>query len=141
MITILILASRQEEKYVKEFWKHLGHLRRQFPGVQWPEPFYIENMRSDTALDSKPSLIIGCMSPTFLEAIFATPILRELIEEATIKAPFIFKRCAWDEWPSPFADKTALVQGSKNIISEQSNKDAVFVVAVNRLKEVVCKYT
>lgn len=136
-ITLFILASRKEERYVSEFWKHLALARRQMQGVVWTNPLYVEDMISANAVVSvmpERYVVIGCMSNAFVAELLDQPAIREVIEGATRKIPFAIAPCQWDQPPCPFAGKQ---QVGRVPIASTSNKDEEFVYAVRRIRDTL----
>jgi hypothetical protein len=133
MKTIIILASKQDEAPVDQFWKHTVMLRRTTPNITWVQPLFTEDLVSSQALvpaQETPFIIIGCMSVVFLAQIFEQPAIRELIEQAQIRMPLILSPCAWNDRPSPFAGLYPL---NDQAISQTSSKDAAFFSSAQRL--------
>ncbi len=137
MITIFILASRSDERYITDFWKHLAAARRSLPGVQWVNPLYVEDMLSTNAVVPalpQPYVVIGCLSKTFLSEVFDQPALREMILQADRAMPLLIRSCEWNTFPSPFAKKAPFINEA---ISEGSSSDALFVRVVSRLRQTL----
>jgi|SRR5713226_9692718 len=139
MVTVFILASRDDERHVKDLWSHLVMLRRQIAGVTWAT-IYIEDMANSHAIvlvPSEPYIVIGCLSNVFLSLLWDSPALREVIDGAYVQVPFIISSCGWDEYPSPFADKVPLV--NQAIAEQGRRKDSLLTDAVRRLRDVVIR--
>jgi hypothetical protein len=140
MITVFILASRHDERHVRDLWMHTVMLRRQMAGVMWANPLYVEDMVNVNALvpvQQDPYIVIGGLSPVFVSSLLDEPALREMIEGAYVKIPFIISSCGWNEYPCPFADKVPLI---KQAIAEQGRmKDSLLTDAVRRLRDVVIR--
>jgi hypothetical protein len=139
IIAVFILASRNERQYVEEFWMHLAMARRQMVGVSWIYPLYVEDILTESALVALlPSryVVIACLSNALLSAILDAPALREMIDGAVGKFPFIISPCGWDEYPSPFA---GLSPACDKAITEVVRKDALFMQAVQRVKQEIVR--
>ena len=136
---VMLLASHSDERQVREFWKHLAALRRQVAGVTWAT-VYVEDMAQAQALvpvQNDECIVVGCLSHSFLSALFDEPAVREVIESAYKKIPFILSPCAWDEWPSPFEKKFPLVP--RKVLSEVGSRqiDTVLAEGARRLREIL----
>jgi hypothetical protein len=136
-ITVYILASRQEARYADAFWTHLALMRRQLPTVTWVSPLYVEDMVASNAIVPalpKPFIVIGCLSPDVVSAILDQPALRELVEGARLRIPFIFSPCSWDQPPCPFRGLMPIVHEA---ITTTSRRDSLFVQAMGRIRGVL----
>jgi hypothetical protein len=138
MLTVYILASSQEAKYVEQFWIHMALLRRQVKSVTWASPLYVENMATDSnalvATIPGKYIVVGCMSNRFVSALLDEPALREMIDGAAVKIPFVISPCTWNEAPNPFADRMPFLSTA---ITSAQEKDSLFAQAVSRLRVVV----
>lgn len=137
---VLLLASRTDERQVHEFWLHLAALRRQVAGVTWAT-VYVEDLQEAQALvpvQTEEYWVIGCLSNTFLSTVLDEPAVREVIDGASKKIPFVLSSCAWNEWPSPFAK---MVPFTNKALSEVGSRqqDSVLVECVRRLRDVLLK--
>jgi hypothetical protein len=140
-VTVYTLASRRDESLVKDFWTHTAMLRRQLTGITWASPLYVENMVNVNALvptEAGLYVVIGCLSPTLVSALLDEPALREIVDGAELKIPFILSACAWNEWPCPFADKVPLVR--KAVAEQGRQKDSILSEAVGRLRGALRPY-
>lgn len=134
MLTVFILASRIDERYIKEFWAHLVMCRRTMQGITWANPLYVEDLQASEALVPRLQggyVVIGCLSPRFLAMLFEQPAIREMVEQARLKIPFIVSECEWDKRPCPFAGKVPL---SRKAIASASNRDSLFTEMIQLLR-------
>lgn len=103
MLTVYILASRQEARYVEELWTHTALLRRHVQNIAWASPLYVEDMATSNNVGvlamSREYIVIGCMSNSFVSAILDQPALREMVEGALKQVPFIVSPCHWNQEP------------------------------------------
>lgn len=134
MLTVYILASREDVRIIEKFWKHAALMRRQVRGISWISPLYVEDMPQSNALVEtlpKPYVVVGCMSNTFVSELLDQPALREIIEGAMRQIPFLISRCAWREAPCPFAEKNPLWHQE---VASVVNRDNALYEAVKRLR-------
>jgi hypothetical protein len=140
MLTVYILASHQEERYVMEFWKHTASLRRQLMNIAWTNPLYVEDLVETNAIvPAMPEsyVVIGCLSNSFVSALLDQPALRELVEGALRQIPFIISPCLWEQAPCPFAGK---MPATYTAITSTSQQDRVLVNVVQRVRDVLLPF-
>lgn len=140
MVGIMLLASREDERQVNEFWKHLAALRRQFADVTWAT-VYVEDIHEAYALvpsQAEPYWVVGCCSHTFVSTVLDEPAVREVIEGASRKIPFILSPCAWNEWPSPFANTMPFTNKALSEVGRRL-QDNVLVDCVRQLRDIVMR--
>lgn len=141
MLTVFILASRNDERHVKDFWTHTAMLRRQIAGVTWANSLYIEDMVNLPAVvpaQAVPYIVIGCLSKVFLSGLLDEPALREIVAGAQVQIPLIISSCEWTEYPCPFAKKTPLIREAVAEVDPRQ-KDRVLAEAIGRLRPVVTR--
>ncbi len=140
MLTVYILASRKEARFIEEFWKHLALLRRQVRSVIWATPLYVEDLVASNAVVpvmAEGYVVIGCLSNRFVSELLDQPALRELVEGARIMVPFIISSCQWNQSPCPFEGKMPL---AREALTSTLQHDRVFVEAVRRIREVLVSF-
>jgi hypothetical protein len=133
-LTVYILASRKEQRYVKELWLHTSLMRRQLHGISWVSPLYVEDIPQSNALvemPPKPYVALGCLSNTFVAACLDQPALREMIDGAMRKVPVLISHCIWNEPPCPFADKQAAWHQT---VTSAANRDDVLYKIAERMR-------
>jgi len=134
MLTVYTLASKEDKKAVRKFWMQTASLRYQPLNVTWMEPLSLEDIQEAhvlTIVVPKDYLVIGCMSSSFLAALFQTPVARECIQGTSQRIPLLISPCDWNTAPSPFSGRLPL---SEKYLSESKQPERILHSAVTRLE-------
>lgn len=140
MLTVYILGSSEDEKQVERLWSHLSLARRQMHNVIWASPLYVENVvaESHNLVAAIPGryIVVGCISNDFVSLLLDEPVIREIVNGAIVKIPFLLSECAWDEEPFPFVGSAPI---SSTPLSATEQKDKVLAYAATRIRAKVEK--